>query len=121
MPTPRLSFCGLLIPLLTLPGCIIGGGSDEDVRGQLVSGSTLAQVQPGQSKVAHLTALLGAPESKTPQDDGSEIWRWEYRREKVSVGYLIFIFRSVNKEVSRVTTYAKIRDGVVESLWQEHG
>ncbi|MBA4028201.1 MAG: hypothetical protein C0475_03535 [Planctomyces sp.] len=121
MPTTRLIHTLLLVPLTLLPGCVLGSKSTETLHGQFVSASTLAEVQPGQGKATWLIGLLGQPDSKTPQHDGSELWRWEYRREKVSIGYLIFVFEAVNKELTRVTTYAKIRDGVVESVWQEQG
>lgn len=111
----------LLAPacISTLGGCLVSGGSKQDVKGRYISPTTIGQLEPGVTTADNVRGLLGEPSSKVASSDGGEIWRWDYSKSTASAGTVLFLFSGADCKTDRVTTFAKVRDGVLVQLWQD--
>ena len=93
MPTPTSvaarTLCSLaFLAALSLSGCLISRHSHESVSGTEVSEQTFNRIEPGVTTRQWIIGTLGEPTLKTPLEDGSELWKWQYAKTKSSSGAL---------------------------------
>ncbi len=105
--------------LLFLPGCLIRSSSKTVYSGRFIGGDTIKQIEPGKSKDDFVLAVLGAPTSKTELSDGSQVWKWEYRKKHTSSGAVFLIVDADDHTETTGSTYVVMRDCVVEKVWQD--
>lgn len=110
----------LIVPVaLLLPGCLINSSSRTEYSGRYLSPAAVSQIEPGETKRDFVLATIGEPTTKTTLDDGSEIWKWEYRKTRSSSGSVFLLLNSDSQTRSEGATFVVFRDGVVEKVWQE--
>jgi hypothetical protein len=112
----------LIVPVaaaLLLGGCLINSSSKTEYSGRYLSPAAVSQIEPGETRQDFVLATIGEPTTKTALDDGSEIWKWEYRKTRSSSGSVFLLLNSDNQTRSEGATYVVFRDGVVEKVWQE--
>lgn len=109
------------LALLAAPlagGCVINASSNSEVSGRYVSEATIQRIQPGKD-AEYVLALLGEPSSRTQVSDGTEIWKWGYRKEKRSGSGIAFVFSGKSTTTTEHTTYVELKDGVVVKSWRD--
>jgi hypothetical protein len=99
-------------------GCLISSSSRTQTSGHYISPSTMNQVEKG-ARQDFVIATLGEPSKKIPMDDGSELWKWEWRQVRESEGALFLVFSGENSTEKNGAAYVLMRDGVVEKAWRE--
>lgn len=119
-PTRERSLLGAIaLPLLLFTSaCVIGSQSHTQVEGRRVSQATLDSIRPGQSK-DYVLALLGDPTRATPNEEGREVWRWEYRTVKRSEGAILFVLSSDTKHEEAGAVLVEFLDGRVLRCWRD--
>ena len=100
-------------------GCLVNSHSRTSYSGRYVGPETMAQIEPGTTRQDFVLATLGEPTSKNRLDDGSEIWRWEYRRKRSSSGSVFLLLDTDNHTEHDGAAYVQFRDGVVERSWRD--
>lgn len=109
----------LLASTLFLTGCLFGGHSDVRREGNYVSSNTLSQIEPGKTTSAWVRAVIGEPNEKNRLGDHEEIWKYSYSETKDSGGYILFIFETDDKKVTRNNIYVQFKDDIVSQRWQD--
>ena len=110
---------GALALALPLGGCIVGGSSSTSITGTFVGRETLATIEPGTSTREYVLATLGEPTSKRTLSGGEELWRWDYRRVKMSSGYVLVVFGGSSREEVAATTFVHLQGDRVKRVWQD--
>lgn len=109
----------LVAALAALPGCLISSNSRTEYSGRYIGPETFAQIQPGTTNREFVLATLGEPSGKTPLSDGSEIWKWEYRKTKSGTGAVFLLLNSSDHTESVGATYVEIKNDLVTKAWRE--
>ncbi len=88
--------------------------------GVYISDSLLDRVDTGKTRTDWVLAVLGEPTSRTPLDDGSEIWKWAYRPVEQEVS-IISVFGNSKDEPALQPTIAfiHVREGIVVEKWRD--
>src|SRR5687768_9029881 len=102
------------VSLSVLPGCLISSHSNTSYSGHDISPKTLAQIEPGTTKQDFVVATLGTPTTKTTLDDGSEVWKYEYRKRTSSSGSVFLLLNTGNQTEKEGAVYVILRDGMVQ-------
>lgn len=103
---------------LTLSGCLIHSSSRSSYSGTFVSDTTMRQITPGTTS-DFVLATLGPPTSRSTLDDGSEIWRWQWRQSRASDGR-VFLLINANSQTDRTATaFVHMQDNVVVKAWRD--
>ncbi|MFQ5504960.1 MAG: outer membrane protein assembly factor BamE [Planctomycetota bacterium] len=117
---PRAAARALVLALsLPLASCLIDSSSTTNVDGRYVSDETLSRIEPGRSKDFVLALLGPASEIVDAEQEGSEIWRYSYRRETRRSGGFIFLFSTSKRVESSGTVYVEFKDGKVVESWRD--
>ena len=101
-----------------LPGCLINTHNSTTVSGRDVSPSTMAQIEPGVTKEEFVMATLGPPTTRTVLEDGSEVWKYEYRKKTQSSGRVFLLFNGDNYSEKDGAVFVILKDGVVQKTWR---
>ncbi|MFM9997080.1 MAG: hypothetical protein ACKVU4_14925 [Phycisphaerales bacterium] len=104
---------GALALTPVMGGCLIGSSSHTTYSGRYVSGSDLDRVVPGYTTGDEVLDLLGEPSSRREDDDGSELWRWTYRKTHSSHGHVLLLFSGRSRTETNGAVSVTLRDGVV--------
>ena len=115
----RLAVLVCLSSLAVLPGCLINSSNSTSISGRYIGPQTLAQVEPGKSRQDFVVATLGTPTTKTVLEDGSEVWKYEYRKRTQSSGKVFLLLDSDSFTEKDGAVYVIFRDGVVEKTWRD--
>ncbi len=119
---PRVSRVLALAAILagaSLAGCVMVTDNHTTTTGHKISDTTFAQIDAGKSK-DFVASLLGDPSEKSPQSDGSEIWRWRYTEDRRSSGGFIVLFASNSDTKTEQTRFVEFnKDGSVTRAWTE--
>lgn len=102
-----------------MSGCLVRSSSRTEYSGRYIGAETVRQIEPGKSKEDFVLAVLGAPSSKTQVADGSEVWKWDYRKRHSSRGKVFLLVSADDSSETQGATYVVMRDGVVEKVWQD--
>ncbi|MBX3375772.1 MAG: hypothetical protein KF678_02060 [Phycisphaeraceae bacterium] len=102
-----------------MSGCLVRSSTRTEYCGRFIGPETIRQIEPGKSKDDFVIALLGPPSSKTQVSDGSEVWKWGYRKVHASRGKVFLLVSANDSTVTQGATYIVMRDGVVEKVWQD--
>ena len=126
MPVPRRSMSRSLavaaaasLVMVVLPGCLVSGSSDTKMSGTYIGPSTFGEIEPGETTVDWVRAVMGEPTSKACLEDGSEIWKWSYARQHRSSGGVFLLFGGSSRSEEQGATYVQMRDGVVVKAWRD--
>lgn len=111
--------CALGSSLFVLSGCLVRSSSRTEYSGRYIGAETVRQIEPGKSKEDFVLAVLGSPSSKTQVADGSEVWKWDYRKKHHSRGKVFLIVSADDSSETQGATYVVLRDSVVEKVWQD--
>ena len=102
-----------------LPGCLINSSNSTSISGRYIGPNTLSQIEPGKSREDFVVATLGTPTTKTTLEDGSQVWRYEYRKRTQSSGRVFLLLDSDNFTEKDGAVYVILRDGIVEKTWRD--
>lgn len=102
-----------------MQGCLVSSSSRTEFSGRHIARSTFEQIEEGKTRKDFVLATLGEPTSKRALDDGTELWKWNYRRSKSSRGSVLLLLAANNTTESEGATYVQFRDDVVVSAWQD--
>lgn len=105
--------------LFLMTGCLVRSSSRTEYSGRFIGRETAKQIEPGKSKQDFVLAVLGEPTSKTPVSDGSEVWKWEYRKKEHSRGKVFLLVNADDHSETQGATYVVMRDCTVEKVWQD--
>jgi outer membrane protein assembly factor BamE (lipoprotein component of BamABCDE complex) len=105
--------------LAVTPGCLISTSSRVSYTGRYVSPETLDRIIPGTSTTDDVRTLLGEPTGTQTAADGTETWKWSYRKAKTSSGAVFLLFASRSETAVDGATLVRFRDGVATKRWQE--
>ena len=102
-------------------GCLVTSGKSVSGSGMQVSGSTLRQVEIGETSAAWLVATLGEPTERTCVEGypNVEIFRYDHITTSRSSGTIFLLFATGSKKQVSERTYFEITDGVVTKYWKE--
>jgi outer membrane protein assembly factor BamE (lipoprotein component of BamABCDE complex) len=103
---------------LGLAGCIATNSSNTNIAGRTVSDDVFTQIQPGKSR-DFVLSLLGEPTKKIAEENGSEIWEWNYVETKITERTFIILFVAVDRTNTTQMTTVEFKDGVVTKAWRE--
>lgn len=115
----KLCLMGALAALTLMPGCLVCSSSKTEYSGRYIGPETVRQIEPGKSKEEFVLAVLGTPTNRTNAADGSEVWKWDYRKKKRSSGSVFLLVNADNESESQGATYIVMRDHTVEKVWQD--
>jgi len=106
--------------LLPAAGCFIWN-SDVSYgdKGAPLSGSTLKQVECGQTTKTWVLATLGEPSEQSTTEAGVELLKYKYSKSQennVVVPFLIVNDEKKNEQ----TVFFEVKDGVVQKYWVEN-
>lgn len=107
----------LLVVVPGLVGCLVNSRESTHSSGRYVSPSRLERIDPGRSTGDDVLSLLGEPSSRRENADGSETWRWTYRRTRTSSGH--FLFGSSRRTETDGLVAVMLQDGVVADVWRD--
>lgn len=102
-----------------LQGCLVSSSSRTEYSGRHIARSTFDQIEVSKTRKDFVLATLGEPTSKRMLEDGTELWKWSYRRSKSSRGSVLLLLAANNTTESEGATYVQFRDGVVVNAWQD--
>lgn len=108
----------VLLPLF-LTGCLIGSTDSQSRSGKYVSESTFNQLKMGETTPSFAEAILGSPDAKTPQEDGTEIWRYSYSETKKSSGYVFLVFGGTSSKESSHSAFLQFKDDRLIKAWRD--
>jgi outer membrane protein assembly factor BamE (lipoprotein component of BamABCDE complex) len=108
------------LSLTLLPGCLVSSSSNTTISGHDVSPKMMAQIEPGKTRKDFVLATLGEPTTKTPLEDGSEVWKYEYRKKSHSSGAVFLLLNHDNYTEKDGAVYIILRDGLVEKTWRDN-
>lgn len=108
-----------LFCLAVIPGCLINSRNSISISGRYIGPSTLKQIEPGKSRQDFVLATLGAPTTKTRLEDGTEVWRYEYRKLTQSSGSVFLLLDTDSCVEKEGAVYVVFRDGIVEKTWRD--
>ena len=109
----------LLAAIATLPGCLVNTSSRTEYSGRYIGAETFAQIEPGTTNREFVLATLGEPSGKTALSDGSEIWKWEYRKSRSGSGTVFLLLNADNHTESVGGTYVEIKNDIVTKAWRD--
>ncbi len=102
-----------------MPGCLINSHSSTSISGRYISDSSLDRVEVGKTKQDFVKATLGEPTCRSTLDDGSEVWRWDYKKTTSGNGTVFLLFSGDNHNEKQGSTYVMFKDGVVSEKWRD--
>lgn len=114
--TSRLVGAGLLFAGAALAGCLVSSRESTQYSGRYVSPSRLERIEPGRSTADDVLNMLGDPSSQRENADGSETWRWSYRKTRTSSGHFLFLFGSSSRTETDGLVAITLKDGVVTDI-----
>jgi len=105
---------------LLAPGCLTLRSEDKyGGKGQMVSQTTMDQIEPGKTSKGKLVAILGEPTRTKEYDDGVELYVYECtRRSRRGIEVLLLLDSSTDSmKIHRL--YYEIRNNVVQTAWRD--
>ena len=115
----RFAILGAAASLIAMSGCLVSGSSSEEVSGTYIGPETYAQVQPGVTKKDWITATMGKPTCQSKLDDGTEMWKWTYHRQRKGSGSVLFLVSGSSRSETTANTFVQFKDDVVVKAWQD--
>ncbi len=101
-----------------LTGCIATQSSNVNIAGKIIPDDTYTQIQPGKTK-DFVVGLIGEPFKKTTEDNGTEVWRWNYNESNISARTIMILYVEVHRINSTQTVAVEFKDGRVTKVWRE--
>ncbi len=103
---------------LGLTGCFATNSSNTNIAGKTIPDDLFAQVQPGKPK-DFVVDLLGYPATKITEDNGREVWRWDYSETKTAAKTFMIFYVAVDRTHTTQTAAVEFQNGVVVKTWRE--
>lgn len=110
---------GACVSALLNAGCLINSHSRTEVSGDYVSPASMERVEVGKSKPDFVLATLGEPTCKNKLDDGSEVWKWKYKKTHCGNGSVFLLIDASDHTEHEGAAFVMFRDGVVEKKWRD--
>jgi len=92
--------------------------SNVNIAGKNIPDEVFAQIQPGKTK-DFVVDLLGNPAMKTTEDNGREVWRWNYDETKTAAKTFMIFYVALDRTHTTQTDAVAFKDGVVVKTWRE--
>jgi outer membrane protein assembly factor BamE (lipoprotein component of BamABCDE complex) len=113
-----IPFCAASLLGLGLTGCFATNSSNTNIAGKTIPDDLFAQVQPGKTK-DFVVDLLGPPATKITEDNGREVWRWDYNETKTAAKTFMIFYVAVDRTRTIQTAAVAFQNGVVVKTWRE--
>ncbi len=101
-----------------LTGCIATQSSNVNIAGKIIPDDTYTQIQPGKTK-DFVVGLIGEPYKKVTEDNGAEVYRWNYNESNISARTILILYVEVHRVNSTQTVAVEFRGGIVTKVWRE--
>jgi outer membrane protein assembly factor BamE (lipoprotein component of BamABCDE complex) len=105
--------------LLCAAGCLVTSSSKTTQSGTSVSGVTLDQIRPGETREAWLLASAGEPTSRAKVDDHTSILRYDHVETRKSGGTIFLLFAGGSTKQKTTSVRFEVTDGVIQRYWTE--
>lgn len=109
----------LTLSPLTLTGCLIGQRSRTSISGSYVQPSDLSQVRLNHATPSDVLNALGSPSSKRVEDDGCELWTWNWTKRESGSGHVFLIFRGSSSKRIDQSAHVRFENGVAVEKWRD--
>lgn len=109
----------LAAALCGMQGCLINSHSSTSYTGRFISPTALEKIEVGKTKTDFVKATLGEPTCRSTLDDGSEVWRYDYKKTTSGSGTVFLLFNGDNHTEKQGSTYVMFKDGVVAEKWRD--
>ncbi len=117
--TPYAALAVLALCPLALTGCLIGQHSNTKISGAYVQPSALSQVRLNHSTTDDVLNILGSPTTQRTDDDGTEVWTWNWTKHESGSGHVFLIFNgSSNKDIDQ-SAHIRFEYGVATQKWRD--
>jgi outer membrane protein assembly factor BamE (lipoprotein component of BamABCDE complex) len=103
---------------LGLSGCIATQSSNVNIAGKTIPDDVYTQIQPGKDK-DFVVGLIGEPFKKITEDNGTEVWRWNYVETKTAARTILILYVEVHRTNTTQTVAVEFKGGVVTKIWRE--
>jgi hypothetical protein len=100
-------------------GCLIHSHNRTEYSGTYVGSATFDRVEEGKSTPEYVLATFGEPTSRSKLNDGSEVWKWCYRRTHDSSGSVFLLFGGSGHSENEGAAFVVVKDGVVTKKWRD--
>ncbi len=117
----RLVALGLIAGVLASSGCLIHSHNRTEYSGKYVGSATFDRIEEGKSTSEYVLATLGEPTSRSPLSDGTEVWKWTYRRTHDSSGSVFLIYGGSGHSENEGSAFVVVKDGLVTKKWRDDG
>jgi outer membrane protein assembly factor BamE (lipoprotein component of BamABCDE complex) len=121
----KFTRCFRLIPFFTaslvgfaLTGCFVTNSSNTNIAGKTVPDDLFTQIHAGQSR-EFVVDLIGEPFKKATEDNGREVWRWNYIETKTAERTFMIFYVAVDRTNTTQTVVVAFKDGIVTKAWRE--
>ena len=119
MVTGKLAGLGLGAGVLLSSGCLIHSHSRTEYSGKYIGSATFDRIEEGKSTSEFVLATLGEPTRRSPLSDGTEVWKWEYRRTQESSGSVFLLYGGSGHSENEGAAFVTVKDGVVARKWRD--
>ena len=100
-------------------GCLIHSTSRTEYSGRYIGSATYDRVEEGKSTAEYVLATLGEPTKRSPLSDGTEVWKWEYRRTHSSSGSVFLLYGGSGRSENEGAVFVEVKDGVAAKKWRD--
>jgi hypothetical protein len=104
---------------LTMTGCLVSSARASKIDGAYVQPNAISKVRVHQSTTTDVENILGQPSSRVAEDDGSELWTWNWTETKGESGAVLLIFSGSSKTTVAESVNVKFVNGIVERKWRD--
>jgi len=115
-----LAALGVATTMLTsMTGCLVASSKAHSIHGAYVQPGTVSKVKLNATTRTEVEELMGQPSVTELNDDGSEVWTWNWSKTSDDSGAVFLIFAgSSNKTVSE-SVHIKFVDSVAVKKWRD--
>jgi hypothetical protein len=100
-------------------GCLINSHSRTEYSGDYVGTKAMDRIQIGESRQDFVLATLGEPTCKSHLDDGTDLWKWRYKKTHSGNGSVFLLIAASDRTEQEGAACIVFRDGVVEKKWRD--
>ena len=104
---------------LTMSGCLVSSSRASKIDGAYVQPNAVSKVRVHDSTMTDVEQILGQPSTRVTNDDGSELWTWNWTETKGESGSVLLIFSGSSKKTVAESVNVKFQDGIAVRKWRD--
>jgi outer membrane protein assembly factor BamE (lipoprotein component of BamABCDE complex) len=118
-PRTAVISAALLLAPMTMSGCLISSSRANKIDGAYVQPGAVSRVHLNETNTTETEEIMGQPSYRTPNDDGTETWTWQWTETKGESGAVLLVFAGNSKKTVSESVHVKFRDGVAIKKWRD--